>query len=192
MVFNVEYIIFTFFLFATTLGSYFILRINWKKYGLLFFLSGIIGNILCLIFINLKFYTFGVSLFAVVTLVLTIFPFYVVLGVHYSPKSWAWKIPFYWGLVHIGVFIEAILQRYTEFITYNFQWDLWDSYTWWWLYLLVFEWVGGLIIPTHIRKPLSINNLKYGKLFWGILHFILITTIFLGGVYLGYSLSITN
>ncbi|MHB8156066.1 MAG: CBO0543 family protein, partial [Desulfocucumaceae bacterium] len=68
---------------------------------------------------------------------------------------------------------------------YNFEWDFWDSYTWWWLFLLVFEYAGGLIVPEKDRKPIGPNTIGYGKAGWLALHFILIITIFLGGVYVG-------
>lgn len=185
---SVEYVIFLISTGGTLFGSYFILRNNWKRYGLLFLLSGLIGNILCAVFVYLGFYSFGISAFAVVTAVLTSFPFYVLLGVRYSPKPWVWKIPFYWALVHLGVLLESVNERYTNLITYEFEWDVWDTYTWWWIYLLAFEWIGGRIVPDHSRKPLAVESFRYGKLLWGLIHFILITTIFLGGVYVGYAI----
>ena len=84
----------------------------------------------------------------------------------------------------MGMFSEAWVEHSTQLIKYNSPWDTWDSYTWWWIYLLVFEWVGGLIISQELRKPIDQELLKYGKLGWFILHFILISTIFLAGVYL--------
>jgi len=166
-----------------------IIKINWKQYSLLFLLSAIIGVILCYIFIYLGLYTFPYRLFPNIskipfTVILTIFPTYVLLGVRYSPKSWSWKIPFYWALVHIGMFSEAWVEHSTKLIKYNPPWDTWDSYTWWWIYLLVFEWVGGLIVSQEFRKPIDQELLMYGKVGWFILHFILICTIFLAGVYM--------
>jgi uncharacterized membrane protein YhaH (DUF805 family) len=63
------------------------------------------------------------------------------------------------------------------------------SYTWWWIFLLVFEWVGGIIVPAESRKPLDQELLRYGKIGWFILHFLLISTIFIAGVYAGSTLS---
>ncbi|WP_019415309.1 hypothetical protein [Paenisporosarcina sp. TG20] len=99
-----------------------------------------------------------------------------------------WKIPFYWVLVHIGMLGETLELQYTNLIEYNLYWDFWDSYTLWWIYLLVFEFIGGLINPDRLRKPLDEYHLKYGKLGWFIVHFVLIITMFLGGVYLGMKL----
>ena len=177
----------------TIIVSLLIIKLDWKKYGLLFLLSSIIGIILCYIFIYLRLYTFPYRLFPHIskipfTLILTIFPFYVLLGVRYSPKSWAWKIPFYWAIVHIGVLTEAWAESQTLLIKYNLPWDIWDSYTWWWIFLLVFEWIGGLIVSQDLRKPIDPDLLKYGKLVWFILHFILLSTVFLAGVYAGKSL----
>jgi hypothetical protein len=166
----------------------FIIKINWQKYGLLYLLSAGTGVALCYIFIGLNLYTFPYRLFpslsrAPLTLVLGIFPLLVLLGVRYSPKPWLWKIPFYWVMVHSGMFVEAWAEQNTQIIKYNPPWDTWDSYTWWWIFLLVFEWVGGLMISPEWRKPMDQEFLRYGKLGWFILHFILISTIFLAGVY---------
>ncbi|HZK56525.1 MAG TPA: hypothetical protein VFC84_20405 [Desulfosporosinus sp.] len=49
---------------------------------------------------------------------------------------------------------------------------------------MVFEWVGGLIVSPEFRKPIDQELLQYGKLGWFILHFILISTIFLAGVFM--------
>jgi hypothetical protein len=174
----------------TIVALFFIIRIDWKKYGLLFIISSIVGVIICFIFIGLNFYEFPYRLFPGIskipfTAILTVFPFYVLLGVRYSPKLWSWKIPFYWVLVHIGMFAETWAESHTQLIKYLSPWDVWDSYTWWWIYLLVFEWLGGLIIPPEKRKPLNHELLRSGTIGWFILHFILIATIFLAGVYTG-------
>lgn len=171
-------------------GCIYILRFNWKQYGKLLILSAVIGEILCYIFLILSFYSFPYRLFPQVApmpfvLILTMFPFYVLLGVRYSPKAWGWKIPFYWCIVHIGMLGEILSENYTKVIKYERFWDAWDSYTWWWIYLLVFEWVGGMIVGAEYRKPLDIEVLRYGKIGWFIIHFILIGTVFLAGVYVG-------
>ncbi|MGE5405638.1 MAG: CBO0543 family protein [Candidatus Saccharibacteria bacterium] len=163
---------------------------DWKRYGALYLLSAIIGVILCYIFLGLKLYSFPYRLFPQIakipfTTILTVFPLYVLLGVRYSPRSWAWKIPFYWGFVHVGVFIEAWLETQTRLLKYANHWDLWDSYTWWWLFLLFLEAVSGTIVPQELRRPLDHELLRYGKLGYFILHFILISTIFIAGVYAG-------
>lgn len=176
-----------------TLVVLLIVRIDWRKYGLLFLLSAVVGNILCLFFISFNFYSFPFVLFPQFinmpfSVILTAFPLYVLIGVRYSPQKWIWKIPFYWVFVHLGMLGETLALQYTELIKYEKHWDFWDSYTWWWIYLLIFEWIGGLIIPYNLRKPLGEHHLKFGKLGWFIVHFVLITTIFLGGVYLGMKL----
>ncbi len=190
---NIETYISILSLIGTFVICFLIIRIDWKRYGLLFLLSAIIGILLCYIFIYLDLYSFPYRLFPRIskipfTLILTIFPFYVLVGVRYSPKSWSYKIPFYWVIVHIGVFSEAWAENKTRLIKYNHAWDLWDSYTWWWIFLLVFEWVGGLIITNELRKPLDQELIRYGKLGWFVLHFILISTIFLAGAYAGKTL----
>ncbi len=171
----------------------FIIRKNWKAYGALFLLCAVIGNVLCYIFVKLNLYSYPFNLFPglsimPVALILTMFPSLILFGVRYSPKTWPYKIPFYWVLVHLGVLIEAWAENETQLIKYTAPWDLWASYTWWWIFVLVFEWIGGIIVPAESRKPLDQEWLKYGKTGWFIVHFILITTVFLAGVYAGMTL----
>ena len=72
-------------------------------------------------------------------------------GVRYSPEKWGWKIPFYWGIVHLGVLGEVILKG-TSIFRFEPEWDLWDSYTLWWIYYLLFELIGGKVIPKPPKK----------------------------------------
>jgi hypothetical protein len=172
------------------IGTILILRIDWRKYGLLYLISALVGVVLCYVFLGLKLYSFPYRLFPEIakipfTAILTIFPLYVLLGVRYSPSAWPWKIPFYWGMVHLGVFAEGWAENETQLIKYAGQWDLWTSYTWWWIYLLVFEAVGGSIIAKELRKPIDREIFQYGKIGFFILHFILMVTIFIAGVYMG-------
>lgn len=191
---NIETYISVISLVLTAILTFLIIKIDWKKYGLLFIISATTSVILCYIFIDLGLYAFPYRLFPSIskipfTAILTIFPFYVLLGVRYSPKPWPWKIPFYWVMVHIGMFAETWVENRTQLIKYHPMWDVWDSYTWWWIYLLLFEWIGGLIVTGDIRKPIDQEILRYGKIGWFILHFILISTIFLAGFYMGFSIS---
>lgn len=177
----------------STVVSLLIMRKNWKRYFALFIISAIIGNIICYIFVRLGLYYYPYNIFPNISimpfmLILTMFPAAILFGVRYSPKSWLYKIPFYWVLVHLGVLIEAWAENQTQLIKYTSSWDLWASYTWWWIFLLVFEWVGGIIVPTESRKPIDQELLRYGKIGWFILHFILISTIFIAGVYTGITL----
>ncbi|MCP8615418.1 CBO0543 family protein [Salirhabdus salicampi] len=187
---NIEsYIYVTVILFGIVTLIYF-LRLNWKLYGLLFLLATIIGNVLCYIFVKLGFYSYPYVLFPKilimpVTAVTFAFPAFVLIGVYFSPVKWVWKIPFYWTLIHIGMFCETYALNKTRIIEYNFKWDFWDSYTWWWIFFLLFEWIGGLIIPSHLRRPINLHHLQYGRIGWAIIHFVLIVTIFLGGYYVG-------
>jgi hypothetical protein len=174
-------------------GCIFILKKNWKQYGLLLIISAIIGELLCYLFVKLGFYSFPYRLFPQFSimpffLILTLFPFIVLLGVCYSPSEWKYKIPFYWIIVHLGMLGEVLSQTYTKVIRYERYWDTWDSYTWWWLFLLVFELIGGTIVSKEYKNPILKDAMSYGKLGWYILHFVLISTIFLAGFYLGQKL----
>lgn len=174
----------------SAVASIFIIKVNWRQYGLLYVISGIVGELICYFFVKVGFYLFPYRLFPQIslmpfTLILTMFPFYVLFGVRFSPNRWIFKIPFYWVMVHIGMLGEVLVQNSTRIIKYNRFWDTWDSYTWWWIFLLVFEAVGGIIVSHEYRKPVDEDFLRYGRAGWFIIHFILISTIFLAGFYLG-------
>lgn len=178
---------------AASVGAICILRINWKQYGLLFFFSGIVGLVLCYILIGLKIYTFPFRLFPSFTSIpiptlLIVFPAYVVAAVRYSPKSWGWKIPYYWVLVHLVALIEGLSEGMSDIIHYGEHWTLFDSYALWWIYLLVFEWLGGLMVSPENRKPLDPSYLRHGTIGWFVVHFVLIVSFFLAGVYVGSTL----
>ncbi|MGF7057984.1 CBO0543 family protein [Brassicibacter mesophilus] len=190
MQWNIETFISVSAIIACLIGSYSIIKIDWKKYGLLFIVSAIMGGIICYVFITIGFYSYPFRNFPTISrmpfdTILTSFPFLVLFSIRFSPKSWAYKIPFYMGIVHIGMLGETLCLLNTELIQYNFKWDFWDSYTWWWIYLLLFEQIGRLIIPDHLREPIDSEAFNYGKWLFYILHFIFILTIFLGGYYLG-------
>jgi hypothetical protein len=171
------------------IGCIIFIKIDWKRYGALFLLSGVSAIIICYLFVLLGFYSYpelpikGLKL-PLLAMMVT-FPLGVMFGVRYSPERWIWKIPFYWGIIHIGVFLELLIKLETTIFTFGFAWDLWDSYTWWWIYFLLFEWIGGKIVPSHLRKPISEKQFRYGQWGWLIFHAIVITTIFLAGYYLG-------
>ena len=189
-IWNINGLLLIFAILFSIIGSLFIIRIDWKRYLLLFLISGIIGNIICYVFVKIGFYSFPYRLFPKISLmpfvaISTFFPFYVLLGVRYSPKSWAYKIPFYWAFIHLGMLGETLVKLNTDLIRYNFEWDFWDSYTWWWIFFLLFDWIGGLIIPEHLRKPIDSELFRYGNWVWIVFHFIVISTFFLGGYYLG-------
>lgn len=171
------------------IGCYFIIRLDWRRYGLLFLTSSIVGNLLCYLFTFLGFYSFPNMPFhghflIPYGLISTLFPFIVLVGVRYSPERWIWKIPFYWGVVHLGVFGEYIFKQ-TSIFKFHQEWDLWDSYTLWWIFLLLFELLGGKIIPPQLRRPIDSQSFRYGRWAWIVFHVIVIITIFLAGVYLG-------
>lgn len=187
---NIETFLLTGGIFFSILGSIFILRFNWKKYGLVYFISVLIGEALCYFFVKAGLYSFPYILFPRISsmpfvFVLTFFPFMVIVGIRYSPTRWSYKIPFYWVLIHLGMLSEVLANNFTRLIRYEKYWDTWDSYTWWWIFFLMLEWVGGLIVAPEYRKPIDENILKYGKIGWFITHFILIGTIFLAGFYMG-------
>ncbi len=174
---------------TTGLVCIIVARADWRRYGLLYFLSASTAVALCYLFTYVGFYRFPVNvlhgtLSIPYALVATAFPSAVLFGVRYSPERWAWKIPFYWAIIHIGVLSEVILLS-TPILVFSPEWDLWDSYTLWWIYYLLFELLGGKLIPPASRRPLNPETLRYGRWAWIVLHAIVIVTIFLAGVYVG-------
>jgi len=174
------------------IGSYFILRLDWKRYGLLYLLAGVIGNLLCYLFVEVGFYSFPYIFLPILKIpliaILTAFPFYVILGVRYSPTNWVYKIAFYGVIVNTGVFFETVLKNMTRLIRYDFEWDFWDSYTTWWGFFILMEWIGGKVIPPHLRKPLNIDAFRFGNWFFFVIHIVAIFTILLAGLYLGLTI----
>lgn len=173
-----------------TMGLIYIIRLNWKQYGLLFLLSAAVGEVLCILFMNLGFYSFPYRMFPhittmPITVIVTIFPLYVLIGVRYSPSKWKYKIPFYWSIIHTGVLAEVLAGNFTKLIKYERYWDVWDTYTWWWIYLLTFQFVGGMIVSDKFKKPINEEALKIGRVGWFIVWFILLLTVFLAGLYTG-------
>jgi hypothetical protein len=174
---------------VSLIGVLWIARHHWKAYGLLFLLSAFVGNLLCYLFVKTGLYSYPYNItpwlsVMPVFLILTMFPFLVLLGVRYSPKPWIWKIPFYWLIVHIGMMFETWAQNETQIIRYDQHWDFWDSYTWWWIFFLVFEWLGGIIVPAEARKPIEAQVLRYPSLGWFLFHLVFIGTVFVGGLYM--------
>lgn len=180
---------FTAVIILSAIGCLSIIRFDWKRYGLIFIISAISGNLFCFGLTYIGFYTFYdyflEDIFITpILLVSTLFPFIALFGIRYSPEQWIWKIPFYWGIVHLGVLGEVIL-KYSVLFKFEPEWDLWDSYTLWWINYLLFELLGGKIIPPERRNPLKASLFRYGAWVWIVLHIIFITTIFLAGVYVG-------
>ncbi|OGO76624.1 MAG: hypothetical protein A2Y23_05510 [Clostridiales bacterium GWB2_37_7] len=191
---NIEWNIETFILLGgagiSFIASMFVMKISWKQYGILYITAAIIGEILDIVFVKLDLFYYPYKLFhnmpiSPYTLVMTIFPFYVIFGVRYSPMPWKYKFPFYMTIIHLGMTGEVLAQYFTKVIEYGEHWDTWDSYIWWWLFILGFELVGGLIVSKEYRTPISEDVFKYGNLGWYITQFIFTATVFLGGVLLG-------
>ncbi len=174
---------------SVIIGSYFILRLDWKRYGLLYLLTGVLGNLLCYFFVEVGFYSFPYVFLPIlktpIFAIQTAFSYFVLLGVRYSPANWAHKIAFYGVIINTGVFFETVLKNTTKLISYNFEWDLWDSYTTWWGFFILMEWMGGKMIPDHLRKPLHADAFRFGNWFWFVIHIVAMFTIIIAGVYLG-------
>ena len=135
---------------SSFVASIFILRINWRRYGIIYLLSSLVGIVFCFLFVSFGFYSFPITILPRLSIPIiemaTVLPFLVMFGIRYSPVKWAWKIPFYWALVHLIMLQETLfLSKPIHLIQYEFEWDFWDSYTWWWIFLLLFEWIGALL-----------------------------------------------
>lgn len=178
---------------ATWTGCLLIVRKDWKRWGPLFLSSSAFAVTLCYIFVRLHFYSFpyifltDYFLFPVL-LIGHGFPLLVLLGVKYSPAKWSHKILFYWVFVIAGMTGETLAQNWTRLIKYEFFWHFWDSLTAWWLFFLLFEWIGGLFIPAHLRRPIPNEAFHLGGWAFLIAHFFMIAGFLLAGVYLGFQL----
>ncbi|WP_438447211.1 hypothetical protein [Gorillibacterium sp. sgz5001074] len=42
-----------------------------------------------------------------------------------------------------------------------------------------------MLIPPSLRRPLDPHHLRFGRIGWLLLHFVLIASIFLAGYYVG-------
>ena len=189
---DINVIIISVILVSGILGCLYFIHLGWKSYGAFYLISAISANLLCYIFTFLGLYSFPDNALhrefimpAGVTS--TVFPLMAMIGIRYSPEKWIWKIPFYWGIVHLGVLGEVILKA-TAIFKFEPEWDLWDSYTLWWLYFLLFELLGSKMVPNYLRKPIDSGSFRYGRWGWIVFHVIVITTIFLAGVYVGVTL----
>ncbi|MTV50044.1 hypothetical protein GJ688_13795 [Heliobacillus mobilis] len=187
---NVETVISLISIVIATVGSYLIARYNLKKYGLLFLISSVVGTLVCYFFVTVGFYSFPFRLFPSLFkfpffAILTVFSFYVLIGVRFSPTKWAYKIPFYWTIINIGIFIESILETKTNLIKYQWAWDFWDSYTAWWLFFLLFEVIGGKIVPPESRLPIPDEAFRYGKWAWFVFHAVMLSAAIGVGINLG-------
>ncbi|WP_176560305.1 CBO0543 family protein [Brevibacillus dissolubilis] len=77
----------------SVVGSFFIVRLDWRRYGLLYLITVISGNIICYLFVKVGFYGFdpqyipdkSIMPFSAIA---TLLPFYVLVGVRYSPAHW--------------------------------------------------------------------------------------------------------
>jgi len=174
---------------AFGLGCFYFVRLDWKRYGAVYLIAAIAANALCYALTYVGMYSFPEnewhdSLLIPHGLVSTLFPFIAMFGVRFSPERWVWKIPFYWGVVHLGVAGEVVLKQ-TSIFAFAKEWDLWDSYTLWWIFYLLMEALSGKIVPASKRKPIRAESFRYGRWAWIVFHAIVVTTIFLAGVYVG-------
>lgn len=178
---------------GSLIGGFLVARHNWKRYMALYLFSSVLGILICYAFVQLGYYLFPFRLISVFPFplieMLTVLPCIVIAGVRFSPNRWGYKIPFYWVIVHLLMLLEVLALYHPLFlIEYSGKWDVWDSYTWWWIYLLFFEYVGGLIVPGSARRPIDSDAFRFGRLVWIVVHIILISTVFLAGVYVGLHL----
>ena len=101
-----------------SIGVLFFFHIDWKKFGLLYLISGLGGLFLCTFFMLFKFYDFpshmriGLSMPHFTLLIF--FSLVAMLGVRYSPRRWSWKLPFYMTIVHLGMIAETWAQTSTQ------------------------------------------------------------------------------
>ncbi|QOR68071.1 hypothetical protein IM538_08050 [Cytobacillus suaedae] len=188
--FSVEGLVIIFSTIISIIISFLIIRLNWKRYGLLFLLSSFTGYFICYVFVKLEYYHYPYTLLPnyslmPITAITTVFPFIVITAVCFSPKEWKWKIPFYWTIVHAGMSFEIWAIRNTTIIEFLNKWDAGNSYASWWIYLLIFQVIGERIIPEKDTYPINSEKFRFTNIFWIISHVILIGSFYYFGYHTG-------
>ncbi|MCP8968325.1 hypothetical protein [Ectobacillus ponti] len=137
-------------------------------YGILLVLQLVSAFVLCVFFQKVMgFYRFALPLRYAMILVLSGFGLYVLFIVHYRPRHKTFF--FLFTVLHLVFILEYILEQYVHFIVYQNGWDTWDSYTWYWIYTIVFAGIGDYVVPEKYRNPVDPYSKGYWLSFFGVL-----------------------
>ncbi|WP_160725823.1 hypothetical protein [Bacillus sp. USDA818B3_A] len=158
------------------LGSFFIVKKNVYRYGMVLIISLIVTSGLCLLFYAMDFYRFVLPLPAVLPVVAISFSFLALFIIRYRPRDKTF--PFFFITLTLVFTIEVFLKDYAGFIRFKNGWDYWDSYSLYWVFARLFNYVGVYLVPYHFRHPVKSDT----KTYWGLFFLMVVYSVF--GVYL--------
>lgn len=159
------------------IGCFFIVKKEPLRYGIIFILSGLISTSLCLFFYSNGFYRFVLPIYFIIPAVILSFSFLVLFTIRYRPTKRTF--PFYFITITLVFSIEIFLRDVFHYIEFRGEWDAWDSYSLYWVYLRFFNYIGDQIVADKYRNSISSSTKKY----WIVFGIIVLYSI-AGGAYL--------
>ncbi|WP_442598773.1 hypothetical protein [Neobacillus sp. D3-1R] len=172
---EIHYMILFSAIFFNGLGCLYLLIKNFLGYRLVLLLSLLLSSFLCLVFYWLGFYRFVLPLWQVLPAVAISFSLLVLITIRFKPKRHTF--PFFFMMITSIFTIEVLLKEYWGFIKFRNGWDFWDSYSLYWVYVRLFNYIGDRLVPRQYRMPIYTKS----NIYWGL--FILIVIYALFGVF---------
>jgi hypothetical protein len=154
------------------LGCLYLLIKNFLGYRLVLLISLVLSSILCLFFYWLGFYRFVLPVGQVLPAVAISFSLLVLITIRYRPKNHTF--PFFFMTVTIIFSIEVLLKEYMGFIKFRNGWDFWDSYSLYWIYVRLFNYIGDQLVLRKYRMPIYTKT----KIYWGIFILTVVYAVF--------------
>ncbi|MDL4840437.1 hypothetical protein [Aquibacillus rhizosphaerae] len=147
-------------------GNLLIINKSPLKYGRIFITNIVIAVSLCSFFVMTGFYRFVLPLPHILPAVVCSFGFLVLFLIYFKPTKHTF--PYFFMIINI-TFVFEILLKHIGFITYKNGWDLWDSYTLYWIYVRIFVFLGEKMVADENRQPLNTVNKWYWPSFFVII-----------------------
>jgi hypothetical protein len=139
-------------------GCFLILKNHPLRYGLIFIFHFIFSISICLCFYWFGFYRYVFPLYYVLPAVVFSFGLLVLFTIHFKTKKFTF--PFFFMTINL-VFCFEIFLQYIGFIKFRNGWDFWDSYSLYWIYVRLFNFIGDYLIPIKYRNPIKTNVKAY-------------------------------
>ncbi|TCN27071.1 hypothetical protein [Mesobacillus foraminis] len=149
--------------FITSIGCVYILRDSVFHYGIVLIISLFVTVSLCLFFYCLGFYRFTLPVPYVLPVVAVSFSFLALFLVRYRPKRRTF--PFFFMTLTFIFTLEVLLKEYAGIINFKNGWDYWDSYSLYWVFSRLFDWIGEGVVPAKHRSPIRSETAGYWSLF---------------------------
>ncbi|WP_078544979.1 hypothetical protein [Litchfieldia alkalitelluris] len=160
-------------------GCFFIIKTNVLRYGIIFLISILLSVSFCIFFYFNGFYRFVLPIYLILLPVICSFGFLILFLIKYRPTKYTF--PFYFSVLTFILGCEIFLKDVVGFIVFRNGWDLWDSYSFYWVYVRIFDFIGERVISEKWRKPVP-----YDKRMYWIIFLVMIVISF---VILGYTLN---